>query len=108
MAARNRARTPVRIRCIQKTTSPETSCGTHAEAYKAPHQLTVAIRDLQPRLAPVLVSFRSHHNAIAIEPRLALHHPVEIDEEAFVVANGGIEENVPHVGEDKLRGTGRL
>src|SRR4051812_40449344 len=98
MAARNRARTSVRIRCIQKTTSPETSCGTPEGAYKVPPSLTVAIRHLQPRLVPVLVSFRSHHNAIAIEPGLALHHPVEIDEETFVVANGGIEENVLHVG----------
>ena len=43
MAARNRARTPVRIRCIKKTTSPETSCGTADEAYKVPPSLTVAV-----------------------------------------------------------------
>ena len=52
MAARNRARTPVRIRCIKKTTPPETSCGTPKEAYKAPPSLTVAIRDQQLRLVP--------------------------------------------------------
>src|SRR3954447_14715640 len=43
MAARNRARTPVRIRCIKKTTPPETSCGTPEEAYTVPPSLTVAI-----------------------------------------------------------------
>ena len=52
MAARNRARTPVRIRCIKKTTPPETSCGTPEEAYKVPPSLTVAIRDQQLRLVP--------------------------------------------------------
>jgi len=52
MAARNRARTPVRIRCIKKTTPPETSCGTAEEAYKVPPSLTVAVRDQQLRLDP--------------------------------------------------------
>ena len=52
MAARNRARTPVRIRCIKKTTPPETSCGTPEEAYKVPPSLTVAIRDQQLGLVP--------------------------------------------------------
>ena len=43
---------PVRIRCIKKTTPPETSCGTAEEAYKVPPSLTVAVRDQQLRLDP--------------------------------------------------------
>src|SRR3954464_3908050 len=79
MAARNRARTPVRIRCIKKTTPPETSCGTAEEAYKVPPSLTVAVRDQQLRLDPSRRPRPEQHSPrIPLVPR-ALLRPLETE-----------------------------